>query len=310
VTERPGRESARARKVLGPWQAATVVVGIGGGCWHLRSASGVAQMLESGPMLLWPRRRAGCSRWPTPSPMPSSPAAFRVRAVTTGSCARPSGRARPSVRLVAVLGDLRRFGRAARASSPQIYLAQIVPLSDPAKAGVAALAVIALTAVKPARLAVRREGRRCWSTLDVLALLALGGAALWLTVQGAAAADADDDRRGQGKGVIAAVAGGAGPVRRGDGVHHAGLWRVQRRRHLSAEVEAAAGHDPGQWSAAWGLVTLLYLLANWAYLPWAGTGWWLPGSERPGCGPDAAGVGPAGPAGDGGVRVHGGDWRC
>ena len=42
----------RHRKVLGPWQAATVVVGMVVGAGIFRSASGVAQMLDSGPMLL------------------------------------------------------------------------------------------------------------------------------------------------------------------------------------------------------------------------------------------------------------------
>ena len=49
----------RHRKVLGPWQAATVVVGMVVGAGIFRSASGVAQMLDSGKIALVLREADG-----------------------------------------------------------------------------------------------------------------------------------------------------------------------------------------------------------------------------------------------------------
>jgi amino acid transporter len=64
------------------------------------------------------------------------------------------------------------------------YLAQIVPLSEPGKAGVAALAVVMLTAVNLRGLRFGAGGQAVLVTLDILALLSLGAAAVWLIAHG------------------------------------------------------------------------------------------------------------------------------
>ena len=257
--------AGRPRKVLGPWQAATVVVGMVVGAGIFRSASGVAQMLDSGPMLLLAWAAGGLfalagaftyAELATSFPHPGGDYRFLREAFGPGA---------------AFLFAWSRFSVIFTASGALLafvaadYLAQIVPLNDQGKAGVAALAVVGLTAVNLRGLRFGAGGQAVLVTLDVLALVSLGGAAAWLTAHGTPSLTP--------MMTAAAKAGAAQPLS-ADALARFGAAMVfimlayggfNDAATLSAEVKGPRDMTLAMVGGM-GLVTLLYLLANWAYL--------------------------------------------
>ncbi len=247
---------ASPRKILGPWQASTVVVGMVVGAGIFRSVSGVAQMLGSEPILLLAWAIGGLF---------ALAGAFTY-AELASSFPHPGGDYRflreAFGRQVAFLFAWSRFSVIFTASGALLafvaadYLSQIFPLSELGKAGVAALAVVLLTAVNLRGIRFGAGGQVVLVTLDVLALLSLGAAAIWLiahgvgpqTVSVAPPTPISINSFGAAMVFIMLAYGGFNDA-----------------ATLSAEVK---GPRDMTWAMAggMGMVTLLYLLANWAYL--------------------------------------------
>jgi basic amino acid/polyamine antiporter, APA family len=165
------------------------------------------------------------------------------------------------------------------------YLAQIVPLSGPQRAGVAALAIVALTALNLRGVRTSATSQVALVSLDCAALLALGGAAIMLIATGTALPahpvqpPAHASLAGFGATMVFVMLAYGG---------------FNDSATLSAEVRA-----PGDMTRAlvggMAVVTALYLIANWAYLSGLGLGG-LAGSDAPAAALMGAAFGPAGAA--------------
>ena len=257
----PTSEPATIRRVLGPFQAAAVVVGMVVGAGIFRTASVAAQSLGSEGAVL--------AAW----------AAGGVFAVAGALCYAELATAFPDPggdyrflreafgSTVAFLFAWSRFAIIFTASSAMLafvgadYLAQLVPMNGVRRAGVAALLILALTLFNLRGVRTGTTGQLALVVMDIGALLTLGAAGLWLVLQGGGAA----------AGVAAGV--GAGPphpttlggfgaalvfvMLAYGGFNDAATLSAEVRRPRDMTIAMVGGM---------GLVTALYLLTNWAYL--------------------------------------------
>ena len=243
------------RRILGPLQASTVVVGMVVGAGIFRSASGVAQMLGSGPALLvaWTIgglfALAGAMTYAElATSFPHQGGDYRFLKEAFGAD-------------VAYLFAWSRFSVIFTASGALLafvaadYLAEITPLTELGKSGVAALAIIVLTLVNLRGLKFGAGGQFLLVALDILALLSLGGAALFLMHKGAPPLTSM-------MGAPAVKVGGFGAGMVFIMLAYGGF---NDSATLSSEVK---GPRDMTFAMVGGMsvVTLLYLLANWAYL--------------------------------------------
>ena len=245
------------RRVLGPQQAAAVVVGMVVGAGIFRTASLAAQPLGSEAAVL--------AAW----------ALGGVFAVAGAFCYAELATAFPDPGgdyrflreafgdTVAFLFAWSRFAIIFTASSALLaflgadYLAQVLPMGPLRRAGVAALLIVALTLFNMRGVRTGTNGQMALVTMDVTALLTLGGAGLWLVLHATAPPAAP----------VQAAAAAVSPAGFGaamvfvmlayGGFNDAATLSAEVRRPRDMTLAMAGGM---------GLVTALYLLANWAYL--------------------------------------------
>lgn len=243
------------RRVLGPWAAASVVVGMVVGAGIFRSASLVAAGLGNDGLVLLAWALGGVfalagalcyAELATAFPHPGGD--YRFLRLAFGP-------------LPAFLFAWSRFAVIFTASATMLafvaadYIAELVPLSPLARGGVAAGAIVALTLFN--LLGVRRStgGQVALVAIDVAALLALGAAAVALMAAGTpplaptpATQPFAPGRFGAAMVFVMLAFGG-----------------FNDSATLSAEVRRPH-HMTIAMVGGMGLVTALYLLANWAYL--------------------------------------------
>ena len=135
------------------------------------------------------------------------------------------------------------------------YVAELLPLSASARGGVAALAVVALTGLNLAGVKRSTGGQVVLVASDVVALLALGGAALSLIAAGTPPLQPTPTPE-----PFAAAAFGQAMV-----FVMLAFGGFNDAATLSAEVRSPR-HMTLALVGGMGLVTALYLIANWAYL--------------------------------------------
>ena len=162
------------------------------------------------------------------------------------------------------------------------YIAELVPLGPFGKGGVAALAILALTGLNLTGIRISIVSQMTLVTMDVVALLALGAAALALI-----AADVGPVASFEVIKPFAPTGFGAAMV-----FVMLAYGGFNDAATLSAEVRRPADMT---WAMIGGmtLVTALYLLANWAYLRGLG-GAGLAQSEAPAADLMARAFGPVG----------------
>jgi len=242
------------KRMLGPWQAASVVVGMVIGTGIFRTASSVAAVLHSPTEVLITWAVCGfvalagalCyAELTTAYPDPGGDYRFLREAFGLD---------------LAFLFAWSRFSIIFTASATMLafvaadYLAQLMPISQPGRAMVAAFAIIAVTTVNMRGLRTSAGAQVALVATDVIAMLALGAAALWLIWQGLPT-PVDAPRP-------ATTIGGLGSALVFVMLAYGGF---NDSSTLSAEVR-----HPRDMTLAlvggMGLVTALYLIANWAYL--------------------------------------------
>ncbi len=245
---------ARPRRVLGVWQPSAVVVGMVVGAGIFRTSALAAQHLA------------------TPSAVLIAWALGGVFAIAASLCYAELSTAFPSPggeyhflreafgKTVGFLFAWSRFAIVFTASSAMLaflaadYLAQIVPMGQLARAGVAVTLILALALLNARGIKSGTSGQMALVLLDVSALIALGVAGLVVTTM--AAAPPPSPAAGAGGG------GGFGAAMIFVMLAYGGF---NDSATLSAEVR-----EPRDMTRAliggMGLVTALYLIANWAYL--------------------------------------------
>lgn len=250
------------RRMIGPWQAASVVIGMVVGAGIFRTAAVAAQGLGSD----W----AVMAAW----------ALGGVFALAGALCYAELSTAFPHAggdyrflreafgRNVAFLFAWSRFAIIFTASAAMLafvaadYLAQLIPLGGPGRALVAALSIIALTALNLRGLLTSARTQVVLVGFDVAALLALGAAAAWLIFIHAAPL------------LTVPSAAGAGGIG-GFGAAMVFVMLAYGGFNDSATLSAEVGKPRDMTRALVGgmaAVTALYLLANWAYLRGLGLG--------------------------------------
>lgn len=139
------------------------------------------------------------------------------------------------------------------------YLSQLVPMAPVTRAVVAALAVVALSAINLVGLKTSARGEVSLVAMDVAALLALGGAAIWLIAHHGSPVDARpapvDAHGGFGAAMVYVMLAYGG-------FNDASTLSAEVRRPRDITRAMIGGMTA---------VTALYLLANWAYLTVLGT---------------------------------------
>ncbi len=253
----PAPEPPAIRRVLGPLQAAAVVVGMVVGAGIFRTASVAAQSLGSEGAVLAVWAAGGVF----------AVAGALVYAELATAFPDPGGDYRflreafgPTV---AFLFAWSRFAIIFTASSAMLafvgadYLAQLVPMDGTRRAGVAALLILALTLFNLRGVRTGTTGQLALVVMDVGALATLGAAGLWLVLNGhgaalapASAASAPTTLAGFGAALVFVMLAYGG-------FNDAATLSAEVRRPRDMTIAMAGGM---------GLVTLLYLLANWAYL--------------------------------------------
>ena len=243
------------RRVLGPFAAASVVVGMVVGAGIFRSASLVAANLQNDTLVLAAWALGGlfalCGALvyaELASAFPHPGGDYRFLRLAFGP-------------LVAFLFAWSRFAVIFSASAAMLafvaadYLAELVPLSRAARGGVAALAVVVLTALNLAGVKRSTGGQIVLVSADVAALLVLGVAAASLIAAGTPPLQP----------TLAPQPFGAAAFGQAMVFVMLAFGGFNDAATLSAEVRR-----PRDMIAAlvggMGLVTALYLLANWAYL--------------------------------------------
>lgn len=257
------------RRILGPFAAASVVVGMVVGAGIFRSASLVAATLNNDALVLLAWGLGGLFAL----------AGALVYAELASAFPHPGGDYRflrlAFGPLVAFLFAWSRFAVIFSASAAMLafvaadYLAELLPLSASARGGVAALAIVALTALNLAGVKRSTGGQVVLVASDVVALLALGAAALSLITAGTPALAPTMAPQpfvgaafGQAMVFVMLAFGGFNDA-----------------ATLSAEVRSPR-HMTLALVGGMGLVTALYLVANWAYLAGLG-GAGLAASDAP-----------------------------
>ncbi len=272
------------RRILGPFAAASVVVGMVVGAGIFRSASLVAATLHNDALVLLAWGLGGVFAL----------AGALVYAELASAFPHPGGDYRflklAYGPLVAFLFAWSRFAVIFSASAAMLafvaadYVAELLPLSAMARGGVAALAVIILTALNLAGVKRSTGGQVVLVAGDVVALLALGAAAASLVVSGAPVVAATANPQ-----PFAAAAFGQAMVfvmLAFGGFNDAATLSAEVRRPRDMTIALVGGMA---------LVTALYLLANWAYLAGLG-GDGLAASAAPAAQLMARAFGPGGQA--------------
>lgn len=141
------------------------------------------------------------------------------------------------------------------------YLAELVPMDSAVRAVVAGAMVLALTALNLQGLQIGTRAQIGMVALDVMALLALGAAALWLVAQGIPAQQSGPDpSKGFGTGQTSLSGFGQAMI-----FIMLAYGGFNDATTLSAEVR-----KPRDMTRAlvggMAMVTALYMIANWAYL--------------------------------------------
>ncbi|MEI6486141.1 MAG: amino acid permease [Sphingomonadales bacterium] len=272
------------RRVLGPFAAASVVVGMVVGAGIFRSASLVAANLHNDTLVLAAWALGGvfalCGALvyaELASAFPHPGGDYRFLKLAYGP-------------LVGFLFAWSRFAVIFSASAAMLafvaadYVAELVPLSGPARGGVAALAIVVLTALNLAGVRRSTGGQILLVTADVAALLVLGAAAASLIAAGAPPLQQTSSPQ-----PFAAAAFGQAMVfvmLAFGGFNDAATLSAEVRRPRDMTLALVGGM---------GLVTTLYLLANWAYLTGLG-GDGLAASAAPAAQLMAIAFGPGGQA--------------
>ncbi len=162
------------------------------------------------------------------------------------------------------------------------YLAELVPLSNPARGGVAALAIVVLTALNLAGVKRSTNGQIVLVTADVAALLVLGVAAASLIAAGTPPLTP----------TLAPQPFGAAAFGQAMVFVMLAFGGFNDAATLSAEVRSPRDMTRAMVGGM-AMVTALYLLANWAYLVGLG-GAGLAASAAPAAQLMARAFGPAG----------------
>ena len=247
--------SVRPKRLLGVWQPSAVVVGMVVGAGIFRTSSLAAQSLpsETAVMIAW--------------------TLGGVFAIAASLCYAELSTAFPSPggeyhflseafgKTVGFLFAWSRLAIIFTASSAMLafvgadYLAQIVPMGGLARAAVAIGLILALTLLNARGVRSSTGGQVLLVTLDVSALIALGVAGLTLAVVAAAAATPPPATPHVGPG-------GFGAAMVFVMLAYGGF---NDSATLSAEVRKPSDITRALIGGM-GLVTALYLVANWAYL--------------------------------------------
>lgn len=272
------------RRILGPFAAASVVVGMVVGAGIFRSASLVAATLQNDALVLaaWGLggvfALAGALVYAElATAFPHTGGDYRFLRLAYG-------------RLVAFLFAWSRFAVIFSASAALLafvaadYIAELVPLSAAGRGGVAALAIVTLTALNLAGVKRSTGGQVVLVTGDVIALLVLGVAAASLIAAGTppllpttAPQPFGAAAFGQAMVFVMLAFGGFNDA-----------------ATLSAEVRSPRDMTRAMVGGM-ALVTTLYCLANWAYLAGLG-GAGLAASNAPAAALMARAFGPVGQA--------------
>lgn len=243
------------RRILGPWAAASVVVGMVVGAGIFRSASLVALNIGNDSLVLLAWALGGVfalaaalsyAELATAFPHPGGDYRFLKEAFGPG---------------LAFLFAWSRFAIIFTASAAMLafvaadYLAELVPLSQTGRAGVAALAILALTALNLRGVRTGTRSQVVLVAIDILALLALGVAA-------AALIAGDVPPLAPEVAPRPFVLGGFGAAMvfvmlAFGGFNDAATLSAEVRRPRDMTLAMIGGMA---------MVTALYLLANWAYL--------------------------------------------
>ena len=243
------------RRVLGPFAAASVVVGMVVGAGIFRSASLVAANLQNDMLVLAAWALGGLFAL----------CGALVYAELSNAFPHPGGDYRflklAYGPLVAFLFAWSRFAVIFSASAAMLafvaadYLAELVPLSGLARGGVAGLAIVVLTGFNLAGVKRSTNGQIVLVSADVLALLVLGVAAASLIATGTPPLTPTPVPQPFGAAafgqamVFVMLAFG--------GFNDAATLSAEVRRPRDMTLAMVGGM---------GVVTALYLLANWAYL--------------------------------------------
>ena len=252
-SELSARRPGQGKQVLGVWSAASVVIGMVIGAGIFRTAPLVAQNLGSENALLLAWALGGvfafigalCYAELTAS-FPSTGGDYRFLREAFG-------------RDIAFLFAWSRFSVIFTASAAMLafvgvdYLAQLVPMSGGTRAAVAGVAIVVLTALNLRGLRAGTRAQVALVTLDVVALLGLGIAALSLMLldvaplTGATATRATSDFGAAMVFIMLAYGG----------FNDAATLSAEVRRPRDMTLALVGGMSA---------VTALYLIANWAYL--------------------------------------------
>ncbi|KPF58449.1 hypothetical protein IP88_16540 [alpha proteobacterium AAP81b] len=277
-----GSIAARPRRMLGPWSAASVVVGMVIGAGIFRSASLVAAGLhnETLVMLAWGLggvfALAGALTYAelaTSFPHPGGDYRFLSEAFGPR---------------IGFLFAWSRFAIIFTASAAMLafvaadYLAELLPMGTAGKAGVAALAILALTALNLRGVKTSTRSQLVLVATDIAALLALGAAAIALIATGTPPLAPETVPL-----AFAPTSFGAAMVfvmLAYGGFNDAATLSAEVRRPRDMTLAMIGGMA---------MVTALYLLANWAYLTGLG-GAGLAASDAPAAALMARAFGPAG----------------
>ncbi|WP_372916345.1 APC family permease [Sandarakinorhabdus sp.] len=270
------------RRVLGPFAAASVVVGMVVGAGIFRSASLVAANLQNDTLVLAAWALGGlfalCGALvyaELASAFPHPGGDYRFLRLAFGPMA-------------AFLFAWSRFAVIFSASAAMLafvaadYLAELVPLSNPARGGVAALAIVVLTALNLAGVKRSTNGQIVLVTADVAALLVLGVAAASLIAAGTPPLTP----------TLAPQPFGAAAFGQAMVFVMLAFGGFNDAATLSAEVRSPRDMTRAMVGGM-AMVTALYLLANWAYLVGLG-GAGLAASAAPAAQLMARAFGPAG----------------
>lgn len=270
------------RRVLGPFAAASVVVGMVVGAGIFRSASLVAANLQNDTLVLAAWALGGlfalCGALvyaELASAFPHPGGDYRFLRLAFGPMA-------------AFLFAWSRFAVIFSASAAMLafvaadYLAELVPLSNPARGGVAALAIVVLTALNLAGVKRSTNGQIVLVTADVAALLVLGVAAASLIAAGTPPLTP----------TLAPQPFGAAAFGQAMVFVMLAFGGFNDAATLSAEVRSPRDMTRAMVGGI-AMVTALYLLANWAYLVGLG-GAGLAASAAPAAQLMARAFGPAG----------------
>ena len=243
------------RRVLGPFAAASVVVGMVVGAGIFRSASLVAANLQNDTLVLAAWALGGlfalCGALvyaELASAFPHPGGDYRFLRLAYGP-------------LVSFLFAWSRFAVIFSASAAMLafvaadYLAELVPLSNLARGGVAALAIVVLTGLNLAGVKRSTGGQIVLVTADVLALIVLGAAAISLITAGVpplqpVAVPQPFGAAAFGQAMVFVMLAFGG-------FNDAATLSAEVRRPRDMTLALVGGMT---------LVTALYLLANWAYL--------------------------------------------